>query len=93
MSLINDVLRDLQSQSYDGDEGLGSSFHGLEAPPLRRVYHAERRSALAQVILGTFVGIVGLFVWESGGARESPLCPRKRTFGSRFRTSPLPMSA
>ena len=73
MSLINDVLRDLQSQSYDGDEGLGSSFHGLEAPPLRRVYHAERRSALAQVILGTFVGIVGLFVWESGGRPRAVL--------------------
>ena len=70
MSLINDVLRDLQSQSYDGDEGFDSSFHGLEAPPLRRVHHGEGRSALAQVALGTFVGIVGLFVWESGGARE-----------------------
>ncbi len=75
MSLINDVLRDLQSQSYDGDEGLGSSFEGLEAPPLRRVHRGEGRSALAQVVLGTFVGIVGLFVWESGGARELFLGP------------------
>jgi Tfp pilus assembly protein PilF len=70
VSLINDVLRDLHAQPNGSEDEFDSAFEGLEAPPLRPVHSGEGRSILGRIVLGTFLGIMGLFVWESGGARE-----------------------